>query len=96
LKAYLLINTQAGSEPIADTLRAMPGVVSADNLSGPYDAIALVQSRSTRELMDGVLAEVRRVPGVIRALPATLTRSLRNDASGRAAAPQAGARVAAA
>jgi hypothetical protein len=75
LKAYVLIQTADG-QPIAQALRAIPGIVSAEDLSGPFDAIALAGSDSTRGLLEGILAEIQRLPGVLRALPAPLIRSL--------------------
>lgn len=76
MKAYVLIQAAPDSVPIAQALRAIPGVVSAEDLGGPFDAIALAGSDSTRDLLDGVLAEIRKVPGVLRALPAPLIGSL--------------------
>jgi hypothetical protein len=75
LKAYVLIQTAADSEPIAHALRGIRGVVSAEDLSGPFDAIALASSDSASRFMDGVLAEIHRLPGVIRALSAPLIGS---------------------
>jgi hypothetical protein len=75
VRAYVLIQTDARAEPVADVLRAIPGVISAHDLSGAFDAIALTSSASTRSLMDGVVAEIRAVPSVVRALPAPLVQS---------------------
>jgi hypothetical protein len=75
LNAYVLIQTADG-QPIARAVRAIPGVVSAEDLSGPFDAIALAGSDSTRDLLDGIVAEIQKLPGVLRALPAPLIRSL--------------------
>ena len=76
MKAYVLIQTQAGQEPVAQQLRTIPGVVSAEDIRGPYDAIALAQSGSTRDLIEEVVDEIRRLPGVTLALPAPMIRSL--------------------
>jgi hypothetical protein len=46
------------------------GILSAEDLTGAYDAIALAQADSSRRLMDEVITEIRRLPGVTRALPA--------------------------
>lgn len=75
MQAYLLIQTDADREPIAHTLRAIPGVISAEDLNGPFDAIALAGSASTQHLMEGVVARIQELPGVIRALPAPVIRS---------------------
>ena len=76
MKAYVLIQTEANREPIAETLRGMPGVISAQDLTGPYDAIALARSDSTRSLTEQIVAEIQKLPGVIRALSAPLIGSL--------------------
>jgi AsnC-like helix-turn-helix protein len=75
LKAYVLIQTETSREPIAQTLLEMPGVLSAQDLSGPFDAIALAWSDSTRGLADQVVAKIQQLPGVIRALSAPLIGS---------------------
>jgi len=81
LNAYVLIQTNGHGEGIAARLRAIPGVLAADDLGGAYDAVALAVADSSRQLIDGVVAEILRVPGVTRALPAPLIASLsRRDA----------------
>jgi len=75
LEGYVLIQTMQG-EPIAQVLRAIAGVVLAEDLTGAYDAMALVRADSTRDLIDETVAEIRRLPGVTRALPAPVVRSL--------------------
>jgi hypothetical protein len=75
LKAYVLIQTADG-QPIAQALRAIPGVVSAEDLSGAFDAIALAGSDSTRGFIEGIVAEIHGLPGVLRAIPAPLIRPL--------------------
>jgi hypothetical protein len=75
LQAYVLIQTEANREPIAQMVRGIEGVLSAENLSGPFDAIALARSDSTRTLAEQVVAEIQRIPGVIRALSAPLIGS---------------------
>jgi hypothetical protein len=75
LRAYVLIQTNGRAEPLSDALRAIPGVISAQDLRGAFDAIALAGSASTRSLLEGVVAEIRALPGVVRALPAPLVGS---------------------
>jgi hypothetical protein len=76
LEAYVLIQSDKANEPLAGALRSIPGVVWAEVLSGPFDAIALARSGSTRQLLEETLAGIRSLPGVTRALPAPLIRSL--------------------
>jgi hypothetical protein len=72
VKAYVLIQKDPDRGPLAGTLRAITGVISAVDVSGAYDAIALIRSGSERRLIDGALGEILTVPGVTRALPAPL------------------------
>jgi hypothetical protein len=89
LKAYVLIQTQTNDEPVIDSLRAIPGVARAESLKGPYDAIAVTRSGATRHGIEGIMAQIRDVPGVMRALPATSIRphgQIRRTAQGDEAA----------
>lgn len=70
MKAYVLIQTRANNEPIVEWLRAIPGVATAESLRGPYDAIAVTRSDATRQAFETIMEQVRRIPGVTRALPA--------------------------
>jgi DNA-binding Lrp family transcriptional regulator len=76
VKAYVLIQTTSDKGPIAEALRHLPGVISAEDLTGPYDAIALARADSSKGLTEQVVAAIERLPGVIRALSAPLIRSL--------------------
>ena len=75
MTAYVLIQTRSDRKPVAGTLRAMRGIVHADDLTGPYDAIAVASAGSSRDLFDRILPEIRRLPGVTQALPAPLVRA---------------------
>ena len=72
MTAYVLIQSEALGASLADRLRAIPGVISADDINGPYDAIALARSGSTAELVEDIVEPIRRLPGVQRALIAPL------------------------
>ena len=76
MKAFVLIQTLAGTEPVGAALRAIPGVEWTDDLTGPFDAIALASAQSRRDLLETVVERIRSLPGVTRALPAPLARSL--------------------
>jgi DNA-binding Lrp family transcriptional regulator len=89
MKAYVLIQADGNGEPLADKLATIPEILAAQDLSGAYDAIALAWSGSERELMDRVIAEIRKLPGVTHALPAPLANSS-SDGSRVASADQNG------
>jgi hypothetical protein len=70
VSAYILIQAGNGPGPLAEKLRRIPGVVDAQDLRGPYDAIALAGADSTPGLIDEIVAEIERIPDVIHAIPA--------------------------
>lgn len=92
MNAYVLVQTRENGDPIAGKLRAIPGVLSAEDLTGAYDAIALAQAGSTRHLVESVVAEILRLPGVTRALPAPVIGSLSQRPQGERLAVAAGHR----
>jgi hypothetical protein len=82
MHAFVLIQADPGPEPLAASLRSIPGILQADTVSGAFDAIALVQAPSVRELMQDVVARIAELPRVRRALPAPLLRALPAEAAG--------------
>jgi DNA-binding Lrp family transcriptional regulator len=72
MRAYVLIQTDGHEERLAGKLRAIPGVLSAEDLTGPFDGIALASSDSLQGLVEHVIAPIQDLPGVTRALPAPL------------------------
>ena len=69
--AYILIQRN-GTDPLAPALRAIPGVISADDVMGPYDAIVLAKHDPIERPVTDVVEEVQRLPGVTRALVASV------------------------
>ncbi len=52
-KAYVLIETQVGkTKQVVDTIRKLPGVVLVDSVTGPYDAIAIIQGETLNDMGD--------------------------------------------
>jgi DNA-binding Lrp family transcriptional regulator len=72
MTAYVLIQKLSPETPLAGLLRSIPGILSAEDTTGAYDAIAVARSGSTAELTEGIVSEIRRLPGVTRAIPAPL------------------------
>lgn len=65
MKAYVLINTRAGkSLKIAESVRQIQSVQSADVCWGRPDIIALVDVRDEATLANIVLAKIQAVEGV--------------------------------
>jgi hypothetical protein len=73
MQAYVLVQTDTQRHHVAELLRTLPGVVFAEDVSGPYDALALARSDPDGVGFDGVLQAIRALPGVIHALAAPLS-----------------------
>jgi hypothetical protein len=69
MTAYVLVQTATQDGRIADLLRRVPGIVLAEDVRGPYDALALVRSDVGFE---AIVDRVRGLPGVTHALAAPL------------------------
>ena len=51
VSAYILIQTEVGkAASVAEGIREIPGVIAADDVTGPYDVVVRVQAESMDEL----------------------------------------------
>jgi len=67
VKAYVLIETHVGkTKEVVEAIRSLRGVASADAVTGPYDAIAVIQAETLNEIGDLVVAMVHPVAGISR------------------------------
>jgi DNA-binding Lrp family transcriptional regulator len=68
-RAYILIETQVGkSRDVDNALRALPGVPSADIITGAYDIIALVEALDMVAMATVVTSQIQVIPGVSRTI----------------------------
>ena len=66
-RAYVLVETAVGRvAAIAIALRGMPGLVSVDSVTGPYDIIIVIEAESLPEVADLVTEHVHTISGVVR------------------------------
>ena len=66
-RAYVLVETAVGRVAgIAIALRGMPGLVSVDSVTGPYDIILVLEAESLPEVADLVTEHVHTISGVVR------------------------------
>lgn len=75
VSAYILIQTNVGKA--VDVVRAiseLPGVRSADDVTGPYDVIVLAEAQTMDELGNLVIAQVQQVPGITRTVTCPVVR----------------------
>jgi DNA-binding Lrp family transcriptional regulator len=69
VQAYILIQTEVGrAAEVAGAIGALPGVVQADDVTGPYDVIARAEAPNVDDLGRLVAAEIQSVPGITRTL----------------------------
>ena len=67
--AYLLIQTEVGKAAhVVDAIRDITGVVSADDVTGPYDVIARAEAGSMDDLGKMVVSRVQMIEGITRTL----------------------------
>ena len=69
VRAYILIQTEVGrSGQVAAEVAAIDGVRSADDVTGPYDVIAVAEAASVDELGKMVVSRVQLIDGITRTL----------------------------
>ncbi|HZT68052.1 MAG TPA: Lrp/AsnC ligand binding domain-containing protein [Acidimicrobiales bacterium] len=67
--AYVLIQTEVGkAAQVASQVSGIPGVVSAEDVTGPYDVIVRAEANSVDELGKMVVSKVQMVDGITRTL----------------------------
>jgi DNA-binding Lrp family transcriptional regulator len=69
VQAYILIQTEVGkASTVADLIGKIPGVVQAEDVTGPYDVIVRAQADTVDDLGRMVVAKVQQVDGITRTL----------------------------
>jgi DNA-binding Lrp family transcriptional regulator len=69
VQAYILIQTEVGkASTVADVISRIPGVLQAEDVTGPYDVIVRAEASSVDDLGRLVAGEVQRVAGITRTL----------------------------
>jgi DNA-binding Lrp family transcriptional regulator len=69
IQAYILIQTEVGkASAVANEISGLDGVISAEDVTGPYDVIVRAEADSVDTLGDLVVARVQNVPGITRTL----------------------------
>ena len=73
----MLIQTEVGrAEVIAKQLAGLPGVLSAEYVTGPYDVVVRISGDDDLDLQSTVVPSVQQVTGITR----TLTCPIANGA----------------
>jgi DNA-binding Lrp family transcriptional regulator len=69
VQAYILIQTEVGKAAVvAEEVRVIEGVVSADDVTGPYDVIVKASAEDVDSLGKLVVARIQAVDGITRTL----------------------------
>lgn len=69
VQAYVLIQTEVGKAAVvAEEVRNIPGVETADDVTGPYDVIVRASSDDVDSLGKLVVARIQAVDGITRTL----------------------------
>ncbi|MFF4119535.1 Lrp/AsnC family transcriptional regulator [Streptomyces sp. NPDC001714] len=69
VQAYILIQTEVGkASTVAEVISKIPGVIQAEDVTGPYDVIVRAQAETVDELGRLVVAKVQQVDGITRTL----------------------------
>ncbi len=69
VSAYILIQTEVGkAAAVADEIRGLAGVATAEDVTGPYDVIVRAEAETVDELGKLVVATVQGVGGITRTL----------------------------
>lgn len=65
----MLIQTEVGrAEVVAKQVATLPGVLSSEYVTGPYDVVARVGSETLADLQANVVANVQGIDGITRTL----------------------------
>ena len=69
VSAYLLIQTEVGkAAQVAEEVAQISGVVSAEDVTGPYDVIGRAEAADVDELGKMVVSRVQLIDGITRTL----------------------------
>ena len=69
VKTYVLIETQPGkTNKIVNEIRELDGVLSADTVTGPYDAIAVIEGETLTEIGHILTDKIHSISGVTRSV----------------------------
>lgn len=69
VQAYVLIQTEVGkAASVAESVRNIEGVESADDVTGPYDVIVKASAPDVDQLGRLVVAQIQTIDGITRTL----------------------------
>ncbi len=67
VSAYILIQTEVGkAAAVATQVRAIDGVIAADDVTGPYDVVVRVEAATMDDLGRLVVSRVQMIEGITK------------------------------
>jgi DNA-binding Lrp family transcriptional regulator len=76
VQAYVLVQTEVGkAAEVAAEIAGLPGVVLAEDVTGPYDVIARVEAATVDELGPLVMSKIQGVKGITRTVTCTVVHA---------------------
>ena len=67
ISAYVLIQTEVGKAAlVTGSVRAITGVIAADDVTGPYDVIVRTEAATLDDLGKLVVSQIQSVEGITR------------------------------
>lgn len=76
VQAYVLVQTEVGmAAAVAERIAAIPGVVLAEDVTGPYDVIVRVEAANVEELGPLVMSKIQGVEGITRTVTCTVVHA---------------------
>lgn len=74
----MLIQTEVGrAEVVAEQLSALPGVLSSEYVTGPYDVVVRITAATLGDLQASVVPSVQQVTGITRTLTCPIANGTR-------------------
>ncbi|GAA1175012.1 DNA-binding Lrp family transcriptional regulator [Kitasatospora gansuensis] len=75
VQAYILIQTEVGkATAVAQSIAKIDGVLTAEDVTGPYDVIVRAEAETIDDLGRLVVAQVQQVEGITRTLTCPVVR----------------------
>ncbi len=75
MQAYVLIQTDTGrAADVARAIRELPGVLSTEAVTGPYDVVVFAEAGDVDALGQLVVTAIQPVEGIVRTLTCPVIR----------------------
>ena len=73
VQAYILVQTEVGkAAAVAAEIAGIVGVISAEDVTGPYDVVARAEADTMDDLGRMVVSKVQMIEGITRTLTCTV------------------------